>query len=180
MKLKHPTQRLVARKQAEIRAWRAEGASWEAIAMALEKDTQRQGEGRAAVLPDSIRKAWLKISPEVSKILTTSQDNMAASRVNARTAVESTEPFQAERISQEISRIPKTSQDKRLQTPVNSGISYIPTEQEWEAWPLERKLEQGFPESKPDGTRYMRPLKIDEAKLLKRDARAAEFDNGNL
>jgi hypothetical protein len=180
MKIKYPTQRLVERRKDDIRTWREEGASWETIAATLEKDTRWQDEGRPAVLPNSICKAWVRISGEIIGNPMISHDKAPASPVNAQIVPETTQPSEADMISREFLGNPMISRDNRPPARTNPRCADIPTLEEWESWPLKKKLEQGIPEAKPDGTRYMRPLKSDEAKLLERDARAAAFESGEL
>lgn len=189
MKIRPNVKYLVNKYRDQISAWRADGpliASWEQICR--EVCSQEKLTGTDQPTGDGLRKAWTRVqTSQNSETFQTIQTNCVETPV--------VEPSTA---IKEAARLPDRSQNpEKTQTSQNSETTqmiqksrppaltnprsaYVPTLEEWESWSLERKLEQGIPEAKADGTRYMRPLKIDEAKLLRRDARAAAFESGDL
>lgn len=189
MKIRPNVKYLVNKYRDQISAWRDDGplvASWEQICR--EVCSQEKLSGGERPTGDGLRKAWARVqTSQNSETSQTVQTNRVETPVvepsatikKAAKLLDRSQNLEKTQTSQN-SETYQTIQKNRPPARTNPRFTYVPTLEEWESWPLEKKLEQGIPEAKPDGTRYMRPLKIDETKLLRRDARAAAFESGEL
>ena len=166
---------LVKKYRRQIAGWRTPPVmqSWERIGRMIADAEGLPCENQPH--SSSLRRAWQGTFASHTERL---EQNQPAARMDTslstfpNKAIDVRRAEQAEHLRQ--------AEQNRHPTRTNPRTAHVPTKEEWESWPLERKLEEGIPVANPDGTRYMRPLKSDEAKLLQRDARAAAFDAGEL
>lgn len=66
------------------------------------------------------------------------------------------------------------------EAPMNSGVSPVPSDEEYKFWPVADKIKWGKPETSPDGSRYFVPLSTFEIKQLEIWAQHDRCDAGEL
>lgn len=149
----------------KIQKARADGCTWASIADAL-------GEGFNAI---NTREFFARVSP----IKTSTNANGSA--FVAERLLENT---QNKTVFKSVDKtVDKTVGNTGSNTPSHTeslgpqSSAEVPTDEEWQLWTPEKKIKEGKPATRRDGSRYLVPLTEFEINQIRRDARAAALQD---